>query len=152
MGETGPAGPAGGVLGYADFYALMPPDNADTVAPGGDVRFPQNGPNSGSGIARAGADTFRLTQIGTYLVQFSVGTNQAGQLQLTLNGTPLAYTAVGRATGASQIIGMAIVTTSSVNSVLTVRNPAENPAALIITPTAGGTRPSSAHLIIVQLQ
>lgn len=34
-GETGPAGPQGpacGVLNYADFYALMPPDNAATVA------------------------------------------------------------------------------------------------------------------------
>ncbi len=32
-GETGPQGPAGSVLGYADFYALMPPDNEATVAP-----------------------------------------------------------------------------------------------------------------------
>lgn len=36
-GATGPQCPAGGVLGFADFYALMPPDNAATVAPGTDV-------------------------------------------------------------------------------------------------------------------
>jgi len=47
----------------------------------------------------------------------------------------------GRATGTSQIIGMALVTTTSVNSILTVRNPAGNAAALGITPLAGGTRP-----------
>ena len=45
-GATGPTGEAGGVLNYADFYALMPPDNAATVAPGTDVSFPQDGPNS----------------------------------------------------------------------------------------------------------
>lgn len=40
-GPVGPQGPAGGVLNYADFYALMPPDNAATVAPGTDVSFPK---------------------------------------------------------------------------------------------------------------
>ena len=40
IGETGPAG---GVLNYADFYALMPPDNTASVAPGTDVSFPQDG-------------------------------------------------------------------------------------------------------------
>ena len=39
-GATGPTGPAGSVLNFADFYALMPPDNAATVAPGTDVSFP----------------------------------------------------------------------------------------------------------------
>ena len=47
-GPQGPQGPAGGILGYADFYALMPPDNSATVAPGTDVSFPQDGPNSGA--------------------------------------------------------------------------------------------------------
>ncbi|WP_236124877.1 hypothetical protein [Clostridioides sp. ES-S-0054-01] len=58
---------------------------------------------------------------------------------------------VGRATGTSQIIGMALVTTSTINSTLTVRNPAGNSTALTITPLAGGTRPVSAHLVITQL-
>lgn len=40
VGPTGATGTAGGVLNYADFYALMPPDNAATVAPGTDVSFP----------------------------------------------------------------------------------------------------------------
>ena len=59
-GATGPQGETGGVLNFADFYALMPPDNAATVAPGTDVSFPQDGPNSGSDIARIDADSFNL--------------------------------------------------------------------------------------------
>ena len=159
-GETGPQGPAGepgpqgipgGVLGYADFYALMPPDNSATVAPGTDVSFPQDGPNSSSGIARAGASSFTLAAIGVYQVLFHVGITQAGQLLLTLNGEDLEYTVVGRATGTSQIIGMCIVETESVDSVLTVRNPAGNAAAITVTPLDGGTRPVSAHLVITQI-
>ena len=154
-GETGPAGPqgpAGGILNYADFYALMPPDNSATVAPGTDVSFPQDGPNSGSGIARSGPDSFNLADIGTYQVFFQVSVTEAGQLILTLNGEDLAYTVAGRATGASQIVGMAIVETTVIDSVLTVRNPEGTAAALTITPLAGGTRPVSAHLVITQIQ
>lgn len=154
VGETGPVGPqgpAGGVLGYADFYALMPPDNAAAVAPGTDVSFPQDGPNSGSGISRLGPDSFNLAQIGAYQVLFEVSVDEAGQLLLTLNGEDLQYTVFGRATGASQIVGMAIVTTTAVDSVLTVRNPADNAAALTVTPVAGGTRAVSAHLVVTQI-
>ena len=152
QGPVGPQGPAGGVLNYADFYALIPPDNAATVAPGTDVSFPQDGPNSGARIARTGASSFNLSQIGIYQILFEVSVDQAGQLLLTLNGADLAYTVVGRATGASQIVGMAIIETTTVDSVLTVRNPAGNPAALTVTPLAGGTRPVSAHLVIIQIQ
>ena len=77
--------------------------------------------------------------------------DEAGQLILTLNGEDLAYTVVGRAAGASQIVGMAIVTTTVTDSVLTVRNPAGTAAALTVTPLAGGTRPVSAHLVITQI-
>ena len=59
-GPTGATGPAGGVLNFNDFYALMPPDNAATVAPGTDVSFPQDGPNSGAGITRVNASSFNL--------------------------------------------------------------------------------------------
>lgn len=70
IGPTGPTGPQGGVLNFADFYALMPPDNAATVAPGTDVSFLQDGPNSGSGISRLGASSFNLADIGTYQILF----------------------------------------------------------------------------------
>lgn len=150
-GPVGPQGPAGGILGYADFYALMPPDNAATVAPGTDVSFPQDGPTSGTTIARTGASSFNLAEIGTYQILFQVSITEAAQLILTLNGADLEYTVVGRATGTSQIIGMAIVETTSVNSILTVRNPAGNASAITITPLAGGTRSVSAHLMITRI-
>ena len=53
--------------------------------------------------------------------------------------------------GHAVAIGMAIITTTVINSILTVRNPAGNAAALTITPLAGGTRPVSAHLVITQI-
>ncbi len=150
-GAQGPQGVPGGVLSYAVFYALMPPDNSATVAPGTDVSFPQNGPIANTNIGRLGPSSFNLGPIGTYQILFQVSITEAGQLILTLNGQDLEYTVAGRATGASQIVGMAVVTTKSVNSVLTVRNPAGNAAALTITPLAGGTRPVSAHLVITQI-
>ncbi len=152
QGAVGPTGAQGGVLAFADFYALMFPDNAATVAIGGDVDFPQDGPTSGPSISRIGADAFNLTDIGVYSVFFQVSIDEAGQLILTLNGADLAYTVVGRATGTSEIVGMAIVQTTVVNSILTVRNPAGNSTALTVTPLAGGTRPVSAHLVITRIQ
>ncbi|MFK4434641.1 collagen-like protein, partial [Bacillus sp. RC54] len=155
-GATGLQGPTGGVLDFADFYALMPPDNAATVAVGGDVDFPRDGPFNGLGIARTGADTFNLSVIGTYQVLFQVSVSEAGQLVLTLDSgagaVELTYTVVGRATGTSQIVGMALVQTSVINSILTVRNPASESTALTITPLAGGTESVSAHLVITRLR
>ena len=150
QGEPGPAGPAGGVLNYADFYALMPPDNPNTVTPGIDVSFPRDG-NTSSGITRISNSSFSLSEIGTYFVTFEVSVDEAGQLLLTLNDAELDYTVVGRATVTSQIVGNTMITTSIENSVLTVRNPAGNTTALTITPLAGGTKPVSAHLTIIQI-
>ena len=70
---------------------------------------------------------------------------------LTLNGADLPYTVVDRDTGTTQIVGMTIVETTSVNSLLTVRNPAGNYTTLIITPLSGGTRSVSAHLLITRV-
>ena len=103
-------------------------------------------------IARTGLSTFNLSAIGTYRIWFQVSVDEAGQLILTLNGADLAYTVVGRSAGTSQIVEMAVVTTTVVNSLLTVRNPAGSALALTVSPLAGGTRPVSAHLIITQVQ
>ena len=151
VGPTGPAGPSG-TLAFADFFALMPPDNAATVAPGTDVSFPQDGPTSGTNIARTSSSSFNLSAIGTYQVLSNVSVTEAGQLILTLNGADLAYTVAGQATGTSQLAVTSLVTTTVINSILTVRNPAGNSTALTITPLAGGTRPVSAHLVITQIQ
>jgi len=150
-GATGPAG-SGGILAFSNFFALMPGDNAATVAPGTDLSFPQNGPTSAGAITRSTASTFNLAAIGTYQVMFQVSVTEPGQLMLTLNGADLAYTVVGRATGTSELAGVSLVTTSVINSILTVRNPSGNTTALTITPVAGGTRPVSASLVITQIQ
>jgi hypothetical protein len=170
-GATGPAGPVGvtGAVGatgtagatgaqgsvgdFADFYALMPGDNSATVGAGTDVSFPQNGPNSGTGlIASLSASTFNLSSIGIYQITFQVSVTEPGQLDITVNGNELPYTVVGRATGTTQIVETCLVQTTSINSILTVRNPAGNTPALTITPLAGGTKPVSAHLVILQLK
>ena len=151
IGETGPQGPAGGISCYADFFAIMPPDNSSTIAPGTNVSFPQNGTINSTTISRLSDDTFNLSEIGSYLILFQVSITEAGQLVLSLNDAELDYTVVGRATGTSQISEMAIITTTSEDSVLSVRNPANEAAALTITPVAGGTNPVSAHLVIIKL-
>jgi hypothetical protein len=151
-GDAGPTGPAGprGPASYAEFYAQMPPDNAATVAAGGAVQFPQDGPSQG-GIARIDADTFLLPDAGTYRVSFSVSVTEPGQLALSLNATELPYTVYGRATGTSQLAGDTLVTTTGAGSTLSIVNPAGNSPALSITPLAGGTHPSVASLVIEQL-
>jgi len=151
IGPTGPQGNPGGILSYAEFYALMPPDNSTTIAPGADVSFPQNGPMSNTNIVRLSSSSFNLENIGTYLILFQVSITEAEQLILTLNDEELPYSVSGRATGTSQIVGIALVTTTAVNSVLTVRNHAGNAAAITITPLAGGTRSVSANLVIMQI-
>jgi hypothetical protein len=142
---------ADAVSDFAEFFALAPPDNAATVALGSDVAFPQDGPTAGGGLTRTGPSTFNLAQIGIYRVSFSVPVTEAGQLILTLNGADLAYTVVGRATGTSIIAGEALVQTTVINSLLTVRNPAGNSTALTITPLSGGARPASSTLVIERL-
>ncbi|MBQ6494781.1 MAG: collagen-like protein [Bacilli bacterium] len=151
QGLQGETGPAGEIANYADFYALMPPDNTATVAPGADVSFPEDGPSAGGTITRTSPNTFNLSETGTYQIYFNVPVTEAGQLEITLNDTAVDYTVVGRATGTSDISGMFFVTTDTANSIITVRNPAGNAAALTITPLAGGTSQVSAHLTIIQL-
>ena len=143
-----------GILDFADFFALMPPDNAATVSPGTDVQFPQNGPTSASAIARVGPSTFKLSAIGTYQVMFQVSVNEPGQLVLVANGAEQAYTVVGRQTGSSQMVGTALITTTVADTILSLRNPAASTIALTITPDAGGifTSPVSAHLVITRLR
>lgn len=142
---------APGILDFSDFFAMMPGDNAATVAAGTAVLFPQNGPTNGT-IVRLNSSQFLLPTIGTYLVQFQVSVTEAGQLMLSLNGAPIADSVVGRATGTSQIVGLSLVTTTTANSVIEVINPPGNSPALTITPVAGGTHPVSAHFVIVRIQ
>jgi len=152
QGETGPQGPAGTVLAFADFYALMPPDNPDPIAPGEDVSLPNDGPASATSIIRTSDTSFTLTEAGVYQVSFNAVTDGASQLVLTLNGEELPYTVSGKDNGTNEITINALVETAAANSVLTVRNPEGTGNPVTLTPGAGGTEPVSAHLVITQLQ
>ena len=159
-GAIGPAGPTGatgatgasgaGAVEFADFYALMAPDNAATVANLADVKFPNNGPAFG-GITRLTSGTFNLAAIGTYQVMFQVSVDEPGQLAVALNGTVVANSVVGRATGTSQFFGVSLITTTAADTQLSIKN-AGSPAALTITPKAGGPGEVSAHVVITRLR
>lgn len=137
---------------FSEFYALMPGDNASTVAVGAAVAFPNDGATN-STIARSGASLtqFVLPDIGIYEVAFQVSFAEAGQLALALDGSILPNSVVGRATGTNQCYGHTLVTTVSASQVLSVINPAGNLVALTITPSAGGTHAVSANILIKQL-
>jgi hypothetical protein len=148
-GATGATGPAGADA-FAEFFALLPPDNPFFVLPGGAVEFPQDGPQSGD-VIRLSASTFNLPFAGVYRVSFSVPVDEAGQLQLELDGTALAYTVSGRATGSSPIHGEALVFATA-GSNLVVINPASAPSALTISQFAGGANAAAATLLIEKLR
>ena len=154
QGEVGPAGPAGAdgtVLSFADFYALMPPDNTEAIDAGEDLDFPSDGPSSGDNITRVSVDSFALAETGTYEILFRANVTEPAQLVLTLNGTEIPYTVSGTSASPGQVVGMALITTTAENSILTVRNPTASTAPINLTDSAGGSEPISAHLIITQL-
>lgn len=68
QGETGPQGATDplGFQNYADFYAIMPPDNVNDVPPGGDVEFPRDGPSSSTNITRLSNSLFSLGNVDVY--------------------------------------------------------------------------------------
>lgn len=127
----------------------MPGDNAAPVAINAPVEFPTDGPTNGV-IVRSGASAFVLPAVGIYEVSYQVSTDEPGQLAIWLNGIVVAGTRAGRATGTNQISNTVLITTLVPASVLTIRNDV-SPAALTITPFAGGTGNVNANLTIKRL-
>lgn len=161
-GPVGPPGPAGttGSLEFADFYALMTPDNPVAVAAGSPVLFPRTGPFLGT-IAMFDppvGSQFILPSPGVYEVLFQLSVTAAGQAVIGLDDQQgggvqeQAATVVGRATGASQIIGISFIRTTFPNTLLSIRNPLSGTTSLALTPFAGSTtNPVSAHLTITRI-
>lgn len=148
----GATGAPGGSLGVANFNAIMPPDNAATIALGTPVLFPNDGSASpGSGITRLTAGTFNLAAIGQYDIYWQVPIDEAGQLVLVVNGLEDPASVAGRATGASPISNTYVLTTTVPNTVISVNNPAGNSSALTVTPLAGGFSSASAQLRILRV-
>jgi hypothetical protein len=132
----------------------MPGDNAATVADGAPVLFPQDGP-AAVGITRLSPSQFVLAIPGIYRVFWQVSVDEPGQLMLDLDegGGPalIANSVAGRAAPTAQIVNQVLITTTVPDAVLRVINPPGNPAALTITPIAGGTHAVSAWLTIEQM-
>jgi hypothetical protein len=166
QGAQGTAGAqgAGSITEFAMFYGLTAgtgiqgsTDYAATVAVKtsagtGRVPFPRTGPVVGA-IARVDGSSFTLPEIGTYAVSFEVHTTEPGQLQLELNGTALPETCVANmnpTSGGHPLVGNAYITTTVINEVLAVINPAGNAAALTITPADGSETHANAQTLTIK--
>jgi hypothetical protein len=165
-GVTGPTGATGatgspgtaGLIAFGDFYAVSPGNPSLIVEPGQAIDFEQTGPASFPDffLTTFPSPGINITNIGTYQVTFEVSITEPGQLDLGLDtgSGPVEQlnTVVGNANGNVQIGGVSILTTTSANTVLTVRNPANNTGQLILTQNAGGDNPVSSHVVITRLQ
>ena len=146
------------VSGLSRFYGLTAgtgnvgaSDFPGTIAGGAPVPFARNGFVSG-GIVRSSTTAFVLPGIGSYRVAWTVHVNEPGQLQLTVNGVAVASSTtpnMNPTLGGHPINGDDIVTTTSVNSLLRVINPAGNsPALLVVTSDGASTHANSQSLTI----
>lgn len=157
QGIPGPAGPAGatgpagesGLSSYATFYALMPTDNAIAIAPNAPIDFPTTATKTND-ITVTSPSVFTVTTAGNYLVMFQASTTEGGQLQLTVNNTPIAYTTVGKAGENTQIVGFAILPLAA-NDAISVINPQTSTTAITLTQNAGGVSAVAAQLVIAKL-
>ncbi|MBQ9349266.1 MAG: collagen-like protein, partial [Oscillibacter sp.] len=132
------------------FYALMPSDNADSIAPGGTVCLPNSGPNSGGCITRTGPDCFQLEEAGIYLILFNAAVQDQGQMVLHLNDADLPVSVSGQMGSLNQISGISLVTAPA-GAELSLRNPADSNSPLTLSKAEDGCGSLSAHLVIMQL-
>lgn len=142
-------GAGGGAASFAHFFALMPGDNADTVASNTAIDFPQDGAFLGADITRASASQFTIVTTGYYRITSQVSVDEAAQIAVAINGVKDTNTVVGRATGMNQIF-LDVILALTAADVITIINGA-SAAALTITPIAGGTDSVSATLNIVRM-
>ena len=75
---------------------------------------------------------------------------EPGQLQLRINGQPLASSTVGRDTGNTQLVGFNIIETTQPNTVVELINPANNTAINIAQ--GSPESPLSAHVVVLRLK
>lgn len=135
MGPMGPAGPTGATGAVGPTGATATNDNAlfyaeasQTVANGSTLALGTSVINSGTGTIAASGTTGVTLAPGQYLVAFvsDAGTNAAGAVGavLTLNGTPLSYTAssVTIAAEGERRIALTTVLTLTARSTLSVQN------------------------------
>jgi len=154
QGDTGATGPSGAAINYSEFYAFVPSDDPDPIAPGAAVSFPNSGETNG--VILPISDTeFNLPNVGVYQVSFQASVTEGGQLGISLFGTLVDNTVVGRNARSNQISLTKLVRTANVDTNLSIINPPNNFTSLTLTLNAGSTgevlTPVVANLVIVQI-
>ena len=155
-GDTGATGPTGATgfneIDYADFYALVPPDEFPGIVGGGDAYFPQTlTPSNGAILIDVTGTLATLVDVGTYQVLYQMMLQDStSAFQLTLNSIPIPGTIV-RVSGVnfSQIIGLAFVQTTVPNSILSVQDLGIGNTYSMNTI---GLFPETDHLVITKIE
>jgi hypothetical protein len=131
-------------------------DNPEKIEPGNAINFPKPLINPYGSIQRlSGTSTnqFVLPPSSVFEIMFEVTIQNTGELVIVLNGEELSMSVVGKPGGGS-VVGMAIITTPSVNpSVISINNPSTAKSGGLKVDEATGdlTEPLSFNLIIKQL-
>jgi hypothetical protein len=151
--------PAAAALGYGFFYGLTtgtgnggPNDYPATIAPGAAVPFPRAGPATPD-ITSPSSTVITVANIGTYDITFRVHTTEPGQLQLALDTVPQPQTTsadMDPTSGGHVLVGNSIITTTVVDSIIQVINPAGNSTALTITPANGAETWANAQTFVIR--
>lgn len=127
-------------------------DYAATIAVGAPMPFPQNGPTVGGAVVRSGASTtdFLVVTTGLYVVAWQAGFTEASQLELSVNGTPVANTAATSGAGTQQNSNTVMVSLTA-GDIVELINPAGNATALTVTPANGSLTHAQAPSLVFQL-
>lgn len=138
---------------FAEFYAVMPGDNASSIVAGDSIDFPSDGAFYGSSIIRSGVSLYEfiLAEVGVYKVSFQASIAEAGQLGILLNGVLVPKSIVGKDSLDGQLVCSCLISVSVVNSTLSIVNPLGSLSSLTLTASAGGASAVSANLLIERL-
>jgi hypothetical protein len=153
-GATGAPGTPGvaATQNFAQYYAPVDAYAYLIVAPNANVPFEQEGPHQGT-ISRATPTTFTLGTVGTYRVAFdSSSAGGQAQLQLMVDDIAVPYATFGHwggCCGDMQVSGEALITTTVVNSTLSIRN--VGGSDMYLESNIGVAGQSAASLVIQQL-
>jgi len=177
LGLSGPQGPAGFGLpplmvpqaipeqrrGISRFYGMTSgignsttTDYATNVPSGAAVPFPRDGFVSG-GIVRNSPSSFILPSIGTYKINWTVQTNESGQLQLDLDegkGRTVVYTSTIKNQnpnlGDHLFVGNDILSTTVNNAIVRVINSAANYRPVTIVHGYGASTHANVQSLLIE--
>ena len=97
------------------FHALMPPDDASTVAVGRRGQFPQNGPSKGGIVRRSSSASCVLGCRHRTASRFPLPVSERASFSSRSMGHRLAYTDLLKSNGDEQITGEILVTSTAAN-------------------------------------